>query len=149
MRYLKGTLEFILWYDRGNDFTLCTYTDVDWVGDMDDRKITSGGAFFHGERLVYWLNKKQDCISQSTVEAKYVAISNNYNQVTWMKHMLKDIGISFEELVIIYYDNTSTISMSKNHVLHTKTKQISIKYHVLREKVAEKEIRLEYVNTKE
>ena len=39
--------------------------------------------------------------------------------------------------------------MSKSPVLHSKTKHISIKYYVLREKVAEKEIRLEYVNTKE
>ena len=39
--------------------------------------------------------------------------------------------------------------MSKNSILHSKTKHISIKYHVLIEKVAEKEIRLEYVNTKE
>ena len=62
--------------------------------------------------------------------------------------MLKDIGITFEEPVIIYCDNTSIVSMSKNHVLHYKTKHISIKYHVLREKVVEKEIRLEYVNTK-
>ena len=39
--------------------------------------------------------------------------------------------------------------MSKNLVLHSKTKHIALKYHVLREKVVEKEIRLEYVNTKE
>ena len=65
-----------------------------------------------------------------------------------MKHMMKDIGITFKEAVIIYYDNTSTVNMSKNLVLHSKTKHISIKYHVLREKVAKKEIRLEYVNTK-
>ena len=63
--------------------------------------------------------------------------------------MMKDIGITFKEPVIIYCDNTSTISISKNHVLHSKTKHISIKYHVLREKVTEKEIKLEYVNTKE
>ena len=63
--------------------------------------------------------------------------------------MLKDIGITFEEPVIIYYDNTSIVSMSKNLVLHSKTKHIAIKYHVLREKVAEKQIRLEYINTKE
>ena len=37
--------------------------------------------------------------------------------------------------------------MSKNPVLHSKTKHISIKYRW--EKVAEKEIRLEYVSTKE
>ena len=67
----------------------------------------------------------------------------------WMKRILKDIEIVFEELVIIYCDNTSTVSMSKNHVLHSKTKHISIKYHMLREKVADNEIRLEYVSTKD
>ena len=52
--------------------------------------------------------------------------------------MLKDIRIEFEELVIIYYDNTSTVSMSKNLILNSKTKYISIKYHVLKEKEIEK-----------
>ena len=63
--------------------------------------------------------------------------------------MFKDIGITFEEPIIIYCDNTSIVSMSKNHVFHSKTKYIVIKYHVLREKVVEKQIRLEYINTKE
>ena len=39
--------------------------------------------------------------------------------------------------------------MSRNLILHSKTKHIAIKYHVLKEKVVEKEIRLEYINTKE
>ena len=63
--------------------------------------------------------------------------------------MLKDIGVEFIEPIVIHCDNTSTMSMSKNHVLHSNTKYISIKYHVLGEKVAEKEIRLEYVSIKE
>ena len=63
--------------------------------------------------------------------------------------MLKDIGITFEEPIIIYCDNTSTLSMSKNPILNFKSKHISVKYHVLREKVVEKEIKVEYVNTKE
>jgi hypothetical protein len=46
-------------------------------------------------------------------------------------------------------DNTSTISISKNPVMHSKTKHIPIKYHFLREQVAEKNIRVEYVGTKE
>ena len=63
--------------------------------------------------------------------------------------MLKDFRIEFEDLVIIYCDNTSAVSMSKNHVLHSKTKHISIKYHVLREKADKREIILEYVSTKD
>ena len=62
--------------------------------------------------------------------------------------MLKDIKIEFNEPFVIYCDNTSTMNMSKNLVLYSKTKHISIKYHILREKVVEKEIRLEYVSTK-
>ena len=53
------------------------------------------------------------------------------------------------ELVVIYYDNTSAINISKNPVIHTKTKHISIKYHYLRELVQDKEVRMEYVNTKD
>jgi hypothetical protein len=30
-RYLKGTLDFGLWYPKGEYFTLTTYTDADWA----------------------------------------------------------------------------------------------------------------------
>ena len=63
--------------------------------------------------------------------------------------MLKNIKIDINELVVMHCDNTSIVNMSKNPVLHLKTKHISIKYHMLKEKVGEKEIRLEYVSAKE
>ena len=53
------------------------------------------------------------------------------------------------EPIVIYYDNTSAMNISKNSVMHTKTKDISIKYHYLRKLVQDKAVRLEYVNTKE
>ena len=84
---------FGLWYDRSNDFTLYVYTDADWEGNVDTRKNTSEGAFFLRGRLVSWLSKKQDCISQSTEKAEDVAAANNCNQLMWMKHILKDIDI--------------------------------------------------------
>ena len=67
-RYRKGTPEFRLWYGRSNNFTLYAYIDADWVGNMDEKKSTIGGALFLGGRLVSWLSKKWDCISQSTIE---------------------------------------------------------------------------------
>jgi hypothetical protein len=36
---------------------------------MDERKITSGGAFFLGDSLVAWLRKKHGSISLSTTKA--------------------------------------------------------------------------------
>ena len=53
-RYLKSTMEYGLWYPKGQDFTLKTFTDADWVGSIDDRKSTSGVAFFLRNCLVSW-----------------------------------------------------------------------------------------------
>ena len=66
-----------------------------------------------------------------------------------MKQSLTDIQVEYDEPIPIYYDNTSATSISKNPVMHSKTKHIQIKYHFLREQVAEKNIRVEYVGTKE
>ena len=56
--YLKGRLDFGLWYPRGEDFNLKEYTDVYWACSVDDRKSTSGGALFLGDYVVSWLSKK-------------------------------------------------------------------------------------------
>ena len=51
--------------------------------------------------------------------------------------------------MILYCDNTSAINISKNLVMHAKTKHIAIKYHYVRELVEDKEVKMEYVNSKE
>ncbi|XP_059075139.1 uncharacterized protein LOC131063533 [Cryptomeria japonica] len=38
---------------------------------QDDRKSTSGAAFFLGDRLVAWHSKKQECVTLSTAESKH------------------------------------------------------------------------------
>ena len=53
------------------------------------------------------------------------------------------------EPVTLYSDNTSDINISKDHVMHTKTKHIAIKYRYLRELVQDEEVKMEYANTKE
>ena len=53
------------------------------------------------------------------------------------------------ERVILYCDNTNAINISKNLVMHAKTKHIAIEYHYVRELVEDKEVKMEYVNSKE
>ena len=66
MRYLKGTKDYGLWYKKGGNFESKAFTNVDWKGSINDRKSTSGGAFFLGKKLVSRTSKKYNCISQST-----------------------------------------------------------------------------------
>ena len=66
-----------------------------------------------------------------------------------MKQTLTDIHVEYDEPIPIYSDNRSAINILKNLVMHSKTKHIPIKYHFLWEHVAEKNIIVEYVGTKE
>ncbi|XP_043699932.1 secreted RxLR effector protein 161-like [Telopea speciosissima] len=77
-RYLKGSTEYGLWYPKIEKFTLTAFSDVDWAGSNDDKKSTSGGAFYLGKSLVAWHSKKQESVSLSTAEAEYIATVASY-----------------------------------------------------------------------
>ena len=53
------------------------------------------------------------------------------------------------KLGILYCHNTSAINISKNSVMHAKTKYIAIKYHYVRELVEDKQVKMEYIRSKE
>eukprot|EP00253_Pinus_taeda_P032988 PITA_32988 len=148
-KYLQGTQNYGLWYPRDTDLTLHSYTDADWAKSVDDRKSASGGAFFMGSRLVSWFSKKQSSIALSTAEAEYVAAASCCTQLLWMMQTLQDFEITCTPPLSILCDNTSAISISKNPVMHSKTKHIPIKHHFLREQVLEQKVKLEYVPSKE
>eukprot|EP00253_Pinus_taeda_P001666 PITA_01666 len=148
-KYLQGTQYFGLWYPKDADLTLHAYTDADWDGNVDDRKSSSGGAFYMGPRLVSWFIKKQSFISLSTTEVEYVFVASCCTQLIWMLQTLQDIQIKCSTSISTLCDNTSAIGISKNLVMHSKTKHIPINYHFLREQVLEKKVKLEYVPSKE
>ncbi|XP_047310820.1 secreted RxLR effector protein 161-like [Impatiens glandulifera] len=52
LRYLKGTIDFGLFYSSFKKFQLVGYSDSDFVGDIDDRKRTSGFLFFMGYNAI-------------------------------------------------------------------------------------------------
>jgi len=52
LRSLKGNSDFGLWYPKNSTLTVIAFIDADWAGSIDDRKSTSGNAFFLGDCLV-------------------------------------------------------------------------------------------------
>jgi hypothetical protein len=148
-RYLKGTMDYGLWYPRNKKFQLSVYSDDDWANCVDERKITSGGAFFLGDSLVSWLSKKKGFISLSTTEFEYIAAATCCTQVLWMIQTLADLEVKYTTPIPIHCDNTSAISVSKNHVFHSKSKHIPIKYHFLREHVTNTIVSLHYIPSKD
>ncbi|GKB80048.1 putative ribonuclease H-like domain-containing protein [Tanacetum coccineum] len=75
-RYLKGKPSLGLWYSKDSPLELVAYTDSDYAGATQDRKSTTRGCQFLGNRLISWQCKKQTVVATSTTEAEYVAATS-------------------------------------------------------------------------
>jgi hypothetical protein len=144
--YLRGKPKLGIWYPKHSDFNLLAYTDSNYGGNDGDRKSTSGGCQFLGDRLVSWQCKKQPTVATSTAEAEYVAASACCSQVIWMQHQLLDYGLSFTHTPI-FCDNDAARKIVKNPVQHSKTKHIDIKMHFIRDCYDRGLITMEQVHT--
>ncbi|GJU69932.1 retrovirus-related pol polyprotein from transposon TNT 1-94 [Tanacetum coccineum] len=145
-RYLKGKPTLGLWYSRDSPFELVAYTDSDYAGATQDRKSTTGGCQFLGNRLISWQCKKQTVVATSTTKAEYVAAASCCGQVLWIQNQLLDYGYNFMNTVI-NIDNNSTICIIENPVQHSKTKHIEIRHHFIRDCNAKKLIQMVKIHT--
>nr|GEX68001.1 uncharacterized mitochondrial protein AtMg00810-like [Tanacetum cinerariifolium] len=93
-----------LWYPKDSGFELIAFSDADHAGCIDNRKSTSEGIQFLGDKLVSWILKKQDYTAMSSTEAEYVALSVSCAQVMWMRIQLKDYGFKYNK-VPLYCDS--------------------------------------------
>ncbi|CAN6479073.1 unnamed protein product [Victoria cruziana] len=150
LRYLKGTLNDGLVYSKDGQYLdghkLITYTHADWAGDPDERKYVSGYYIFIGQNAVIWSSKKQKAIARSTAKAEYRAMAAGVADVTWVRHLLEELN----ELIsssILFCDNQSAINITKNSILHCRTKHIEIDQHFIRQKVENREIKPAYVRS--
>nr|GEX50060.1 hypothetical protein [Tanacetum cinerariifolium] len=79
--------------------------------------------FANCDKLVCWSSKKQNCVSISTAESEYVAVSSCCAQVLWMHTQLT----FFYDKVPIYCDSNSAIVISCSPIQHTRTKHIDVR----------------------
>ncbi|GJT98157.1 putative ribonuclease H-like domain-containing protein [Tanacetum coccineum] len=131
---------------RANPFDLKAFSDSDYDGSNLDRKSTTGGCQYLGQRLISWQCKKQTIVATSKTKAEYVATTNCYGQVLWVQNQLLDYGFNFMNTKI-HIDNESTICIVKNLVYHSKTKHIEIRYHFIRDCYEKKLISVEKIHT--
>nr|GFB74409.1 hypothetical protein [Tanacetum cinerariifolium] len=116
--YLKGTINLGLWYPKDSG---C-------------------------DKLVCWSSKKQNYVSISTTESKYVAVSSGCAQVLWMRTQLTDYGFFYDK-VPIYCDSKSAIAISCNPVHHTRTKHIDVRYHFIKDHIEKGTTELYFIGT--
>jgi hypothetical protein len=59
---------------------------------------------------------------------------------------MRDFEVSFERVPLMY-DNTSAISVAKNHVFHKRMRHLERRHHFLRGHVEKGDIEMRYIDT--
>ena len=151
LRYVKGTIDYGITFDgnKETDVQLQGYVDADWGSNPNGRKSQSGYLFTLCGGVISWASKKQSVVALSSTEAEYVAASLASQEAVWLRALLGDISFVQEEPTMIKEDNQGAIALSKNPKYHPRTKHIDIKCHFIRDKVAKKEIVLDYCPTEQ
>ncbi|GKC63692.1 hypothetical protein Tco_1096290 [Tanacetum coccineum] len=145
-RYLRGTINWGLWYPKDTAMALTAYAYADHAGCQDTRRSTSGRAQFLVDKLVSWSSKKQKSTAISTTKAEYIAVSGCCAQILWMWSQLTDYVFAFNNIPL-YCDNCSVIALCCNNVQHSRSKHIDIRHHFIREKVENDVVELYFVTT--
>ena len=69
LRYIKNTFNVGLTFTKSPSTLVSAFSDSDWAGCLDDRRLTGGFAVFLGPNLISWCAKKQATVSRSSTEA--------------------------------------------------------------------------------
>jgi len=67
----------------------------------------------------------------------------------WLRKILKELYFKQEGATAIYCDNNSTIKLSKNNVLHERSKHIDVEFHSLRDLTKDEVIDLIYCGSED
>ena len=119
--------------------------DVDWAGNVGNRRSTSGFAFSLGCSAIAWSNKKLLIVALSSTETEYPGAVVATCEAIWLKRLLKDLRMEASDSTTIFCDNLNIIQLEKNPFFYAWTKHIEVHYHFFHERVLSGEVELVYV----
>ena len=76
------------------------------------------GIVFFWDPLISWRTKRQKIVSLSSAEAEYRAMTGACCELSWLRSVLKDLGILHSRVALLYCDNKSTLHIESNSVFH-------------------------------
>ena len=83
--------------------------------------------------MISWKSKKQNGVSWSSAESKYIAMAQSVCKIMWIRQLLMEVGIKTS--VPAWCDNQVAIHIISNPIFHERTKHIEIDCHFIREKI--------------
>jgi hypothetical protein len=149
MKYLRGTVNMPLTLEANGSAIFKWWIDASY-GVHPDMRSHTGGVLSLGKGAVYATSTRQKVGTKSSTEAELVGVSDVLSQVIWTRYFMEAQGYAVKDS-IVYQDNQSAMLMEKNGRASSgkRTRHINIRYFFVTDRVANRELSIEYCPTKE
>ena len=134
LRYLYGTKDWGPSFHTSEGAILYGHVDASF-GVHDDGTSHSGYYLSigrHSAPTVCSSSAQRSCVSLSSMEAEYVALSSCGRRVAHFRHLLEFIGFPQAAPTVIFEDNKSAIKLSVAPHVPRKSRHINVRHHYIR-----------------
>jgi hypothetical protein len=132
-RYLVGTIDLGLYFQKNQDSKLIGYADTGYLSDPCNVRSQIEYMFLHGGTTIFWKSYKQTLVATSTNHSEIIVLYEPSHECIWLHKMTDHIQKScrigaIESPKIIYEDNIACVAQMQMRYIKTNyTKHISLK----------------------
>ena len=84
-------------------------------------------------------------VALSTIDVEYITTKKGVKEAMWLKGLVSELGYIHDK-VEVFYDNQSSIHLTKNQMFHERTKHIDIKLHFIQDIVSQGIVSIEKIH---
>ena len=147
VQYLRATKDLVLTLEPDNLHVIKWWVDASFAVHTN-MKSHAGGAMSLGKGVSYGTSTRQKLNTKSSTEAELVGVNDVMPQVLWTRYFMKAQDYKVHGN-ILYQDNQSTILLANNGrgSSSKRTLHINIRYFFITDRIASKEVHVEYCPT--
>lgn len=111
---------------------LTAFSDIkDWACNPDYRQSILACLVFLGNSLILRACRKQKVVARSIIEAEYNALAHATLELSWIQSILKEIRLLHNSPLVIWCDNTITLSLAINSIFRSRSKLLGPQFYTL------------------
>ena len=127
---------------RGLPVTINVFVDADHAGNKVTRRSQTGVLIFVNKSPIHWYSKKQPTVEASTFGSEFCAMKVALQMVQALRYKLRMLGVPIEGPANVFCDNNAVVQNTIVPESTLKKKHHSIAYHMCREAVAARIMRI-------
>nr|GEV49467.1 hypothetical protein [Tanacetum cinerariifolium] len=119
------------------------------VGKLEDHTFTTGWVFLLGGDAISWASKKQTCITDSRIEAKFVALAAAGKEARWLRNLIYEIPLWPKPIspISIHCDSATTLAKAYYQIYNGKSRHLGVRHSMVHKLITNGVISIDFVRS--